>query len=86
MAERVDEMREVGEVEEFDVVASVRGVVSPCADRGGTIPSRRFRVSALSMSASSAGTASHGSEMGKLSRDKEDVPSSGARIVMMGAS
>ena len=48
------------EIEENDVVASVMGVVSPCPDRGGTIPRRRLSLSAWSMRASSAGTACDG--------------------------
>ena len=53
------------EIEEYDVVTSVMGVVSPCADRGGTIPRRRLSVSASSIRVSSAGTACHGVGDGK---------------------
>ena len=48
------------EIEEYDVVASDMGVVSPRADRGGTIARIRLSVSASAMRASSAGTACHG--------------------------
>ena len=51
---------------------------------GPGVQIRVAAVSAWSMSASSVGTACHGSEMGKLSRDKEDAPTSGARMMVMG--